>query len=266
MGTNTRLIETWDGKDYERHSSHQRQWGGGLIEELPLRGDERVLDLGCGDGTLTRSLADRVPRGVVLGVDAAPGMLEAARTKCGPNMAVRLLDLNALAFDGEFDVIFSNATLHWIHDHAPLLAHIHRALAPGGILRAQFGGDGNCPNFIECVRRQMALPPFAQALAGFRWPWFFPGVSEYEELLSVSPFHEWRVWIEPKDQGFSTAEAIVGWIDNPCLIPFVQALPADLRKPFRDGVVETMLARTRRPDGTHFEPFRRINVWASKTV
>ena len=239
MGADERLIETWDGKDYERHSSHQRKWGGGLIEELSLRGDERVLDLGCGDGTLTRSLADRVPRGVVLGVDAAPGMLETARTKCGPNMSVRLLDLNALAFDGEFDVIFSNATLHWIHDHAPLLAHIHRALAPGGILRAQFGGDGNCPNLIECVRRQMAIPPFAQALAGFRWPWFFPGVSEYEELLLISSFHEWRAWIEPKEQGFPTAEAIVGWIDNPALIPFVQALPADLRNPFRG---ETHLA------------------------
>ena len=91
-------------------------------------------------------------------------------------------------------------------------------------------------------------------------------MSEYEELLSVSSFHEWRVWIEPKEQSFPTAEAIVGWIDNPCLIPFVQALPADLRNPFRDGVVEAMLARTRRPDGTHLEPFRRINVWARKTV
>ena len=249
MGADERLIETWDGKDYERHSSHQRQWGGGLIEELPLRGDERVLDLGCGDGTLTRSLADRVPRGVVLGVDAAPGMLEAARTKCGPNMAVRLLDLNALAFDGEFDVVFSNATLHWIHDHAPLLAHIHRALAPGGILRAQFGGDGNCPNFLECVRRQMAVPPFAQALAGFRWPWFFPGVSEYEALLSLSPFHEWRAWIEPKEQGFPTAEAIVGWIDNPC--------PDSLRPGAARGSPQAVPGRGRGDDARPHAPARR---------
>ena len=56
MGTDARLIEGWNGKDYERHSSHQRQWGSGLIAELTLRGDERILDLGCGDGSLTRQL------------------------------------------------------------------------------------------------------------------------------------------------------------------------------------------------------------------
>lgn len=264
MDTRNRLVERWDGRDYERQSSHQREWGGGLVAELPLRGDERILDLGCGDGSLTRQLAERVPRGSVLGIDAASEMLEAAREKCAPNMTVERLDITALAFEGEFDVVFSNATLHWIHDHAALLSRIHRALRPGGILRAQFGGDGNCPNLIECVHRQMATPPFAGALAGFRWPWYFPSLAEYEGLLGASPFGEWRAWTENRDRAFPTAEAIVGWIDNPSLIPFLQALPGDLRKRFRDGVVEAILARTRQPDGTCFEQFRRMNVCARR--
>lgn len=259
-----RVLERWDGDDYERHSSHQRQWGGGIIEELGLRGDERILDLGCGDGSLTRTLAERVPRGSVLGVDAAPEMLETARAKCGPNMRVELLDINRLDFAAEFDVIFSNATLHWVHDHAAVLRQAHRALRPGGILRVQFGGEGNCPNFVACARRQMAAPPFAACFAGFRWPWFFPGLAEYEPLLTASPFAEWRAWLEPKEQRLPGADALVGWIDNPGLIPFVQALPAALRKPFRDAVVAEMLDRTRQPDGANLEPFRRLNVWARK--
>ena len=117
---------------------------------------------------------------------------------------------------------------------------------------------------LACLHRQMATPPFAGAFVRFHWPWFFPSLPAYEGLLRASPFATWRAWTEHRVERFPGSDAIVGWIDNPCLIPFVQALPAELRKPFRDAVVETMLARTRQPDGTHLEPFRRINVWARR--
>jgi trans-aconitate 2-methyltransferase len=261
----SRLIQEWNGEDYERHSSQQRAWGGDLIAELTLRGDERILDLGCGDGTLAQRLAAMVPRGSVLGIDAAPEMLEAARDKCGSNMQVAVLDIRQLDFTAEFDLAFSNATLHWVQEHDTILVQIHHALRPGGILRTQFGADGNCPTFLACVRRQMAAPPYRDAFAAFRWPWFFPSLPDYEALLTASPFVEWRAWIEPKEARFPTAEALVGWIDNPCLIPFVQALPSILRQPFRDAVVADMLERTRQPDGSHLEPFRRMNVWARRS-
>jgi len=261
----SRLVECWDGRDYERHSAHQRAWGTDLIDQLSLRGDERILDLGCGDGSLTRLLAERVPRGSVLGIDAAVQMLDAARDKCGPNMAVRHLDITDLKDEAAFDVAFSNASLHWVHDHAVVLQAIHRALRPGGILLAQFGCDGNCPNLLACLRRQMATPPFPEAFSGFRWPWFFPTLPAYEELLRESPFTEWRAKTQLRSQRFPSADAIVGWIDNPCLIPFVQALPSKLRKSFRDAVVEEILTYTRQSDGTYLEPFRRINVRAQKS-
>jgi trans-aconitate 2-methyltransferase len=264
MNTADRLVDSWGGRDYERHSSHQRTWGSELMAELSLHGHERILDLGCGDGSLTRQLAERVPRGSVLGIDAAAEMLDAARDKCGPQMAVRHLDITDLDFESEFDVVFSNASLHWVHDHAAVLLGVHRALRPGGVLLAQFGCDGNCPNMLACLHRQMATQPFPHAFAGFRWPWFFPTLPAYEDMLRASRFAEWRARTEHRDQRFPSADAIVGWIDNPCLIPFVQALPAELRKPFRDAVVAAMLVRTRQPDGTYLEPFRRINVWARK--
>jgi len=132
MKTNDRLVESWDGRDYERHSPHQQEWGSGLVAELPLRGDERILDLGCGDGSITRQLAEQVPHGSVLGVDAAPEMLEAARDKCPPNMAVQQLDITDLEFEPEFDVVFSNAALHWEVDHRSVLRGIAASLRPGG--------------------------------------------------------------------------------------------------------------------------------------
>jgi trans-aconitate methyltransferase len=266
MSIPDRLIESWNGADYERQSAHQRAWGTGIVAELPLRGDERILDLGCGDGGVTRRLAERVPGGFVLGIDAAAGQLEAAREKCLPNMRVELLDIDALGFEAEFDCIYSNATLHWVHDHDALLRRVHRALRPGGILRAQFGGDRNVPNLLDCLRLRMTAPPFDRAFAGFRWPWYFPAIPEYKERLRASPFGGGQAWLEAKPQRFDTAEALIGWIDNPCLIPFVQALPAELRRPFRDGVVADMLARTLQADGGHLEPFSRMNVWARKAA
>jgi trans-aconitate 2-methyltransferase len=263
-----RLVAAWDGADYERHSAHQRQWGGDLVAELPLRGNERILDLGCGDGSLTRRLADRVPQGFVLGIDAAAGMLDAAQARTRVNLRFEQADMATVAFDREFDLIFSNAALHWVDGHTALLERLHRALRPGGRLRAQLGGDGNCPALLRCIRHQMGAgaSPYAEALVGFRWPWFFPSAAEYDELLRASPFAEWRVGMEPKDRTFATAEALIGWMDNPCLIPFLQALPPDMRQPFRSGVVDAMLAQCRQADGTWLERFRRLNLWARREM
>ncbi len=134
----------FDGKRYRETSTHQKEWGARLIEELNLRGNERILDIGCGDGALTTNLADGVSHGSVLGIDASAGMIDTARSQKRPNLCFQLLDVLDADFRGEFDVIFSNATLHWVRDHEMLLPILYRALNENGILRVNFAGDGNC--------------------------------------------------------------------------------------------------------------------------
>ena len=111
------MAHEFDGRKYEKASSHQREWGEKLIEEFALEGTERILDLGCGDGTLTVQISTLVPNGGVVGVDASKGMIEAAKPKERENVRFLLMDINDLAFEQEFDVVFSNATLHWVHNH-----------------------------------------------------------------------------------------------------------------------------------------------------
>ena len=102
----------FDGDRYKAASKHQREWGQQIIAQLDLAGNERVLDLGSGDGALTKLLASRVPQGSVLGIDASDGMIAAAMKLEGVNLLFERRNINEMDFTEEFDVIFSNATLH----------------------------------------------------------------------------------------------------------------------------------------------------------
>src|SRR5690242_304941 len=108
-------MATWNPQEYHRHSSEQQRWATELIEKLHLKGDEHLLDVGCGDGKVTAAIAARLPRGRVVGVDKSQEMISFARMHFpAPNLAFMQMDASALSFNAEFGVIFSNAVLHWI--------------------------------------------------------------------------------------------------------------------------------------------------------
>lgn len=107
----------FDGQKYKNASTHQKEWGTRIIAELNVKGTESILDLGCGDGVLTKQLADLVPNGKVLGIDASEGMIKTAKELEGFNLSFTCLNMNEMEFDNDFDIIFSNATLHWVKDH-----------------------------------------------------------------------------------------------------------------------------------------------------
>ena len=257
----------FDGERYRRASGHKKEWGNRIIDGLGLAGSESVLDLGCGDGVLTERIADLVPGGRVLGIDASEGMVRSARMLETGNLRFLVFDIFDLgsagqnpAFGSGFDVIFSNATLHWIADHRRLLSDCRRLLRPGGRARFSFAGDGNCANFIRVVKEAMSLARFRDFFKNFTWPWFMPGPSAYRELVRSSGFADAEVWMENADRYFENADAMIRWIDQPSLVPFLSALPEEARSPFRDRVVHEMLAETRQDDGRCFETFRRIHV------
>ena len=130
----------WDARDYHLHASAQAGWGRDLHARLPLRGDERLLDLGCGDGQLTSELAERVPRGEVLGIDADPDMVAFARTHhARANLSFSRADVRHFAAVGRFDAIVSNACLHWVAEHEAVLRRCRAHIDPGGTILFQMG-------------------------------------------------------------------------------------------------------------------------------
>lgn len=256
----------FDGQKYRQASTHQKEWGLKLIKELDIKGTESILDLGCGDGTTTWQLARLVPDGRVTGVDASTGMIEAARIHQAENLFFELKDIKALNYSDEFDIVFSNATLHWIKDHDTLLANVFRSLKTGGIVRFNFAGDGNCSNFFLVIREAMVHPDFKNYFNEFEWPWFMPTVEEYDSLVLRSPFEDALVWGENFDRFFADEKAMIGWIDQPSLVPVLPHIPEPQRESFRSFVIERMIGLTRQGDGRCFETFRRINLLARKQM
>jgi trans-aconitate methyltransferase len=135
------MTETWDPADYYEHSYPQYALALGLLERLRLNGDERILDVGCGDGKVTAELATRVPNGSVLGIDVSPDMIEFARMmfppSAHPNLSFRYGDAAKLTFRNEFDVVVAFASLHWVKDLPITLRSIKQSLTPGGRFAAQ---------------------------------------------------------------------------------------------------------------------------------
>ena len=252
----------FDAKKYKKASAHQRQWGRKLIGDLNLTGSERILDLGCGDGGITAELAELVADGFVLGIDASEGMIESAH-KAG-NLRFDLMDIDAINFEDEFNIVFSNATLHWVKDHSRLLANLYKSLKAEGILRFNFAGEGNCSNLFKVLNDVMKEKEYAEYFDDFDWPWYMPSVDEYQKNLKQFGFKEAKVWSENADRYFADAEEMIRWVDQPSLVPFLKYIDKPDKQGFRDTVVEKMVKETLQNDNRCFETFRRINVFARK--
>lgn len=257
-------IFEFDGEKYKKASKHQKEWGNSLISELSLSGNEEILDLGCGDGGLTEQLAQLVPNGRVLGIDASVGMIVTAQNRAEPNLAFMQMDINAIDFQGMFNVIFSNATLHWIKDHERLLKNSFRALKDHGFISWDFAGDGNCSNFFDVIRKKIQSEKYKQYFNDFEWPWYMPTKNDYEKIIVASGFSTYSITEVNRYRFFSNEDEMIKWIDQPSIVPFISIIPNEIKGEFRDDVVNSMLERTLQKDGTCFETFRRIHIIASK--
>lgn len=237
----------WDGQRYDRVSAPQEEWAKAVLARLPLEGGETVLDAGCGSGRVTRQLLERLPAGAVVGVDGSLSMIETARKALADDGRVTLFvsDLLALAPDllqaeagvREVDAIFSNATFHWIEDHAALFSALRSVLRPGGRLVAQCGGKDNVAQWVAAIEVASAQHPYDAHLRDFR-PWSFYGPEETAERLRAAGFEQIScelIEVEPvRPEDPREFLSVVG------LAAHNARLPDDLREPFAELVVASL--------------------------
>ncbi|HEY6396934.1 MAG TPA: methyltransferase domain-containing protein [Solirubrobacteraceae bacterium] len=224
----------WDAATYDRISGVQVAWAEEQLERLDLDGDEVVLDAGCGSGRVTALLVDRVPQGRVYGVDVAPSMVEHARAALGDRATVLRQDLVELMLPEPVDVVFSNATFHWIHDHDTLFGRLFDGSKPGAQLVAQCGGEGNIDSFRVAADWIATEAPFAQFFEDWQRPWNYAGAADTESRLSRAGFTEVSCWLERKPVRPAEPRAFVATV---CLIRHLDPLPTELRSAFVDRVL-----------------------------
>ena len=228
----------WNADAYHRVSGPQVAMAGAVLDRLELRGDETVLDAGCGSGRVTRLLLERLPRGRVIAVDASPDLVTRAREKLRDvaRVAVREADLTQLRIGpGEqVDAVFSNATFHWVLDHEALFAALAGALRPGGRISAQCGGEGNVAGVQAAALQAAADAGLGRRFAGWPRPWNFAGPGETQARLRAAGFEDVRCWLQSWPV---TPDEPRAYLQTVCLGPHLERLADDEHDRFLDAVM-----------------------------
>ena len=229
----------WDAQEYEKHSQGQQKWARELIEKISLKGTEKVLDIGCGDGKVTAEISKLVRKGSIIGVDNSAEMIKLAKDRHSeaiyPNLSFQEMDAVNLNFNDRFDLIFSNAVLHWVKDHKAVIKGMFKSLKHGGRVILQMGGKGNAAGIVDVLSELQIEKKWHSYFNEFNFPFYFPGTNEYKTLLLDYGFTLNRIELIPKNMEHAGIEALKGWIRTTWL-PYTERVPEEERESFIDIV------------------------------
>ncbi len=256
----------WDARRYHRVAQPHAAWGASVLDRLELRGDEVVLDAGCGSGRVTAQLLERLPRGRVIAVDNSAAMLDQARTTLAAFAErVELLECDLLEIDRKVPsrsvkVVFSTAVFHWINDHPKLFGALYTVLEqPGGRLVAQCGGGDNLKRLMAAADVVAAREPYAETLSGKQLWRNYATPEQTEARLLHAGFLIAEAWLEPSPQRFDTAEALEDFARGVVLSAHVAALPDSLRAEFVHDTVQQIHTQ----EGDYVLDYVRLNLHAT---
>lgn len=172
----------WDAADYARVGAFVAELGGAALDLLDPQPGEQILDIGCGEGTLTRKIAARGAS--VVGIDNSPEMIAAARAN---GVDAHLLSAEELRYSSEFDAAFSNATLHWVLAKEQAARAIFRALKPGGRFAGEMGGEGNLRKLRDALDEELIGRGYRPPVEASNW---YASPDEFAEVYEVAGFRE----------------------------------------------------------------------------
>jgi SAM-dependent methyltransferase len=243
--------QRWRAQTYAATAHFVPALGAAVLELLDPQPGERILDLGCGDGVLTEKI---IAAGAeVVAVDAAPDMIAAAQ---GRGIDARVVPGQSLAFDAEFDAVFSNAALHWMHPPEAVLSGVCRALKPGGRFVAEMGGHNNTAAVLVAISAVLARRGLdAVALS----PWYFPSASAYRAKLEAAGFAVTEIGIFPRPTVVESG--IEAWLGN-FTEDFFLPLPEPDRDRARGEVADLLRPITVDETGTWIADYVRLRFRA----
>ena len=225
----------WDAEEYQKSSSAQQKWARELINKMGLTGSEGVLDMGCGDGKVTSEIATHLKTGCILGIDSSVDMIVLAGktfpNEDNPNLHFKVKYFQDIDYKSEFDLIFSNAALHWIKGHGDILKRIQKSLKPNGRILIQMGGKGNAKNILDIADEMIKEEEWKPYFKDFTFPYGFYEPVEYENWLNEAHLKPLRVELISRVMVQNGIDGLKSWIRTVWL-PYTQRIPIDLQENF----------------------------------
>jgi trans-aconitate 2-methyltransferase len=249
----------WDSEAYDKLSDPQFGWGMKLMETLPLRGDETVLDAGCGSGRLTSELLKRLPAGRIIAIDSSENMVSTARHRLRDHLRqveIRHADLTDFTLPHPVDGIFSNAVFHWVPDHDSLFRSLFNALKPGGWIVAQFGGGGNLNRLKRRVSIMRTDEPFRRYLENFDDVAHYEPVEPTIARMSAAGFSNVEASLHPAPITFPDAVAYKNFIRSVNLHRYIAKFPPEVEEDF----VERLAAMASKDDPAYTLDYVRLSI------
>lgn len=233
------------------------QLGAAALDLLDPRPGEHILDVGCGDGALTRKIVER--GATVVGIDNSADMIDAAKAA---GLDAHLLDASKMRFEAEFDAAFSNAAIHWMLDREAVAAAIFRALKPGGRFVGEMGGEGNIATLRNGIRAELMARGYPVPPEDPQW---YPTPEQFNRVYRDAGFTDIDAKIIPRETELESGVAEwvktfrAGWLDA------AQVPEAD-RDEVAAAIERRLEARLRRPDGSWFADYVRLRFTMRKPV
>jgi len=241
----------WSAERYAATAHFVPAFGAPVVELLDPQPGERILDLGCGDGVLTEKIG--AIGATVVAVDAAPDMVAAAKAR---GLDARVIPGQSLAFEGEFDAVFSNAALHWMRPQETVLDGVRRALKPGGRFVAEMGGHNNTAAILTAVRAVLARRGIeALSLS----PWYFPSAAAYQKKLQAAGFAVEEIAIIPRPTPIDAG--LDAWLEA-FAEDFLNPLPAEDRRAARQEICDLLQPILRDETGLWIADYVRLRFRA----
>jgi trans-aconitate 2-methyltransferase len=258
------LVREWDADEYEKLSAPQTRWGIEVLERVKVRGDEAVIDAGCGTGRVTEQLLAKLPEGSVLAIDGSRAMVEVARRRFAGESRVRVerQDLLSLAVEERVDLIFSTATFHWIWDHDLLFENLALALKRGGRLVAQCGGEGNISRATRAMKKTMEEERFLDYFVGWKDNKYYADARTTARRLEAAGFEEVETWLQDEVAAFDSVDELARFLGTVVLGGHLEKLPEEERSPFAAAVAEEVVA----VDGRPALDYVRLNIMARRSA
>jgi trans-aconitate 2-methyltransferase len=255
----------WNSSEYHRLSQPQVSWGKKVLARLRLRGDELLLDAGCGTGRLTAELLQALPNGRVVALDVSQNMSRAAREYLRPQFGERAqvvtADLLDLPFTAAFDGIVSTAAFHWVLDHDRLFRGLFQSLRPGAWLQAQCGGGQNLARLNQRMAGLAESPEFAPFLANFRWPWLYQDAEGAGDTLKRAGFVENKTSLEAAPTVFEDRRHYMEFVKTVIVRTHLERLPDVI---LREQYVSDLADQAANDDPPFLLDYWRLNLNARK--